>query len=144
MRSLTFLVIVISMLVFIGNCSNDTVAPKPTVVLQQVSGCHYNQALAPPNPEDSCFSWQYSSYLSVAFCVVGNCCPDHDRFSLAYSIDNDSISIAVADTAAELCQCTCPFLIRAEFHDLPLNQYAVVCFFLDSPIYRQVVTKSHL
>jgi hypothetical protein len=35
--------------------------------------------------------------------------------------------VTVADTAAALCRCMCKYILHAEFHDLPGEQYVFVC-----------------
>ncbi len=100
-------------------------------LLQQVAGCQ-RAGLARAATADSCFAYQFEDDLKLEFCVIANCCPDTNRFKLASEVRQDTIAIAVADTAARLCRCICPYLIRAEFRDLPEDHYVVACSFGDS------------
>lgn len=100
-------------------------------LLQQVQGCQ-RAGLANAVTADSCFAYQFEDDLKLEFCVIANCCPDTNRFKLASVVRQDTIAIAVADTAARLCHCVCPYLIRAEFRGLPGDHYVVVCSFGDS------------
>lgn len=64
--------------------------------------------------------------------MIANCCPDINRFQLASVVSHDTIAIAVADTAARLCRCSCPYLIRAQIRELSGDHYVVVCNYGDS------------
>jgi hypothetical protein len=76
---------------------------------------------------DSVFSYSFYSNLIIDFSVNANCCPDSNRFSVTHIISSDTIHITVADTAANLCRCICPYMIQAEFTDLSNDSYVVVC-----------------
>ncbi|HEX9652445.1 MAG TPA: hypothetical protein VGA99_01940 [bacterium] len=118
------------MLAMLGcfSCSEQATNPEgsPLNQLYQVGGCG-GVGLWKTSSGDTCFSYQFDSRLSVDFCVSANCCPDTNRFSLAYTMEEDKINIAVQDTAARLCRCVCPYVIHAEFHDLPLDYFLIVC-----------------
>lgn len=112
---------------FVG-CFEHAVNPQPrpfAAVLYQVPGCGAGLSKATPN--DSCFSYQFEKTLCVDFCLTGNCCPDSNRFALAYEIKNDTLAVTVADTAAVLCRCVCTYTIRFELDNLPLDRYVFYC-----------------
>jgi hypothetical protein len=95
-------------------------------LIYQIRGCQ--TALAKNlAANDSCFSYHFERTLRLDFCLSGNCCPDSNRFRLSYKIRSDTIFVAVADTAAQLCRCICIYMIHAEFDDLPMDHYLFYC-----------------
>jgi hypothetical protein len=110
-------------------------------VLRQISGCGGHE-LAKAAVGDSCFSYQFTQNLTADFCVWANCCPDSQRFELAHEIRNDTIFVAVADTAAHLCRCICKYAIHAEFTNLPRDRYVFWCHYDDAMVYNEVVKRT--
>lgn len=106
-------------------CHKSTEALPSSMVAYQIPGCASGLAGSPAR--DSCFSYQFDDALLMDFCAVGNCCPDSNRFSIRHSISNDSIVVTIADTAAQLCNCICPYVLHAEFYNLPRNTYWFIC-----------------
>ena len=107
--------------------------------LYQVNGCQDGE-LSKAATGDSCFTYQFDSDLILDFCVSANCCPDSGRFTLEQAIQNDSITITVLDTAANLCFCDCSYIIHAEFYDMPEDMYYVDILTGDGQLlYRQEV-----
>jgi hypothetical protein len=92
--------------------------------LYQVNGCQGGE-LSKAAIGDSSFTYQFDSDLILDFRVSANCCPDSNRFTLQQAIQNDSITITVLDTAANLCFCDCSYIIHAEFYDMPEDMYYV-------------------
>jgi hypothetical protein len=92
--------------------------------LAQVDGCQ-SGSLSKAAVGDSLFSYQFDDDLLLDFRVTGNCCPDSNRFELSHEIFGNDITIIVADTAADLCLCVCPYVIHAEFYDMPEDMYVV-------------------
>jgi hypothetical protein len=121
-------------------CSESTTKPKTESLVYQVGRCQ-GKAGTEALSEDSCFAATFTQNLLIDFCLVANCCPDTNRFALNTSITSDTILITAADTAASLCKCHCDYTVRAEFHNLPLSQYLVLCSYKDSIIYREIVTR---
>jgi hypothetical protein len=78
---------------------------------------------------DSAFSYSFADTLLVDFWVIANCCPDSDRFDVISTVGTDTLFITIVDTAASLCNCTCPYFIHAEFGNLPKAHYVVRCRF---------------
>lgn len=114
---------------------------EPYYSLEQIDGC--SSVLARAVTADSCFTYLFDSNLIIDFCVTANCCPDSDRFVLSADIISNNISITVQDTAADLCRCICPYLVHAEFCELPLDDYLVrVLVGTDSLIYEETVQRS--
>lgn len=109
-------------------------------VLSQIPGCR-NHATAKAALKDSCFSYQFAQTLVVDFCVSANCCPDSGRFDLTYEIRNDTIDVAVADTAANLCRCVCTYVIHAEFTGLRRDRYVFCCHDGDTVMYAEAVER---
>lgn len=107
--------------------SSDPGSLEPGASLRQIKGCFSLPSLAGFAYTDSCFSCQFGDTLSIEFCLSGNCCPDSNRFALAYQVRSDTILVAAADTAEHLCRCICNYHIRAEFTNLRLNHYLFVC-----------------
>lgn len=126
---------------FFLSCIHHSTESHQHAVLYQVSGCH-NNVPSKSAFEDSCFSYHFQDPLTIDFCVRSNCCPDSQRFRLDYDIRRDTIVVTVTDTAAHLCRCICPYLIHAEFFDLPLDSYVFYCHYSDEIVYKEVVRKS--
>lgn len=96
--------------------------------LYQIPGCAgHKPALAELTAADSCFSYEFETSLIVEFCITANCCPDSNRFELSFEVVDDTITVVIADTAANLCRCVCTYHIHAEFTNLPLNRYHITC-----------------
>ncbi len=128
-----------AMLPLLG-CSESTTKEDIESLVYQVGRCQ-NSAGSAALAGDSCFSATFTQNLIVDLCLVANCCPDTNRFALSTEIKGDTITITAADTAASLCHCVCGYKVRAEFHDVPLSQYLVLCSYQDSIIYREIVTR---
>jgi hypothetical protein len=80
---------------------------------------------------DSLFSYSFTQSLVVDFSAHGNCCPDSNRFMVGHEIRNDTILIAVSDTARNLCRCICFYMIHVQVTDLPLDRYVIRCCLAD-------------
>jgi hypothetical protein len=106
-------------------CEKATEPDGANVVAFQAAGCHRQFFRGTAN--DSCFSYQFHAALVVEFCVLGNCCPDSDRFTFKHTISHDTIMVTIADTAAHLCRCVCPYVLHMEFRDLPGDSYVFYC-----------------
>jgi len=92
--------------------------------LYQANGCQSGE-LSKAAVGDSCFNYQFDADLILDFRVSANCCPDSNRFVLSTDIRSDTIAISVQDTAANLCLCTCNYIVHAEFYDMPEDMYYV-------------------
>jgi hypothetical protein len=123
-------------------CSDNTTKPKVESLAYQVGRCDHDM-IKKPVADDSCFTAAFTQDLLIDLCLVANCCPDTNRFALSTSISSDTVLIAAADTAVNLCHCLCNYKVRAEFHNLPLSQYLVLCSYKDSIIYREIVTRAN-
>lgn len=119
--ALTFIVAVI----FIS-CHDSALQPETTAKIYQAGKCN-GTALFKSAQDDSCFVYSFSNVLTIDFCVNGNCCPDSNRFTSSYTLNNNEITIKVKDTALNLCRCTCRYTIHSEFNDLKLESYRVIC-----------------
>jgi|GEM_PF-696133 len=95
----------------------------------QSSKC-LSHGLSKRNSFDSLFTYSFTDSLIIDFSVSANCCPDSNRFNVLYTAVNDTLIITVIDTAAYGCRCICPYLIHAEFGNLPNNHYIVRCVFV--------------
>ncbi len=92
--------------------------------LYQANGCQSGE-LSKAAVGDSCFAYQFDTDLILDFRVSANCCPDSNRFVLSTDMRSDTIAISVQDTAANLCLCTCNYIVHAEFYDMPEDMYYV-------------------
>ena len=106
--------------------SADLAERSPFAFSFQSSKCMNTLSVASSN-SDSLFLYSFTDTLVIDFSVVANCCPDSDRFSVAAIPGTDTIVVAVSDTAQSLCNCICPYMIHAEFANLPNDHYVVVC-----------------
>ena len=128
----------------IFSCSDDsptnTAEEKFEFVSYQIPGCNFVFSLEKVIPQDSCFSYSFHDTLKIAFCVVGNCCPDSGRFVTNYDINSDTLFVSVLDTAANLCDCICPYTIQIEISGLLNDRYLFYCNYEDMA-YSEIVTK---
>lgn len=122
-------------------CDETTQPAPPGVIALQVPGCQQRRAPG----LDSCFSYEFHEALTVDFCADGNCCPDSQRFAFTSAFLHDTIMVTIADTAAQLCRCTCPYVLRMTFNALPGNEYLFLCMREDSAgqavIYSQLLQR---
>ncbi len=115
------------------SCSDKSSNPGNQPVrasLYQVGRCQ-SHGLDNVSSIDSCISYQFTDKLTVDFCLVGNCCPDSNRFKFSNEISHDTIFVAVTDTAERNCNCFCNYTARAEFDNLPLDRYVFYCTRID-------------
>jgi hypothetical protein len=77
---------------------------------------------------DSVFSYSFSDNLIMDFSSIGNCCPDSNRFIVSHEIRQDTIMITAVDTAQNLCNCNCLYMIHTEVIGLPMDRYVVRCY----------------
>ncbi len=139
-RSLLLGATLLSML----SCSDQpTKSVTARAQLYQIPGCSGHE-LAKAAAGDSCFSYKFAQDLVVDFCVSANCCPDSQRFQFTHDIRHDTILVAVADTAANLCRCLCNYVIHAEFTDLPRDRYVFCCYYGEAVVYNEKVERSPL
>ncbi len=103
-------------------------------LIYQIPGCQ-NNLLTKSSINDSCFNYTFNQILIVDFCVSANCCPNSNRFDLSDKISNDTLFVAVTDTAAQLCHCICDYKIHFEKYNLPLNSYLFYCSYNDEILY---------
>ena len=115
-------------------CDKSTEPGSSAIVAYQVPGCGGN-ALGKRVVRDSCFSYDFRDALVVDFCTTANCCPDSNRFSILPRLTNDSIIVAIADTAPHNCRCMCPYYLHVEFRELPKDVYQFVVINHDSTDY---------
>ena len=129
MKQFSFIIMFffISIFLLIG-CDQSVEPAKDKNSIIQIPGCDSTRLGKTLIPDDSCFSYQFYESLIVDFCVSGNCCPDSNRFSTNHTITNDTIIVAVADTAGQLCRCVCTYILHGEFHDLPGNNYLFLVY----------------
>ncbi|UCD38293.1 MAG: hypothetical protein JSW54_02085 [Fidelibacterota bacterium] len=116
--------LLLGLFVACNNSSTESQEWDGQFQLAQVNGCQ-SGSLGKASVGDSLFSYEFEDDLLIDFRVSGNCCPETDRFELSHAIVSKSITITVADTAADLCLCTCPYTIHTEFYDMPEDMYVV-------------------
>ena len=110
-----------------SGCSKSVSPDNAQGSIVQVPGCASAQLAKAGASSDSCLTYLFQGTLFIDFCAAGNCCPDSDRFEIKHEIRGDTISVTVADTAVALCRCMCKYMLHAEFHDLPHDQYVFIC-----------------
>lgn len=130
--------------IYFSSCSEDTPTKpgdgKINFTAYQIAGCNSHYPIEKATQGDTCFSYTFIDTLKVDFCVTGNCCPDSNRFVTSHNIIADTIFITVSDTAANLCQCDCNYIIHIEISGLPNNRYIFYCHYLDFE-YNEVVIR---
>jgi hypothetical protein len=126
--------------ILIYSCSNSDVT-KPVSETEftayQISGCNKQSHFGKITDLDSCFNYTFDDSLKIDFCVVGNCCPDSNRFVTDYQISTDTIYVTVADTAENLCKCMCNYIVHLELSGLEKNEYLFYCDFDSLQFYRE-------
>ena len=141
MRKRTIHILPLCMLLCLLTCIKKSTGPEksgtvPEGQIYQVPGCA-GPDLTKSSFPDSCFSYTFDTNLTVEFCVTANCCPDSNRFRLAYELRSDTIAVAVQDTAPDLCYCICPYTIHMELIDLSLDHYVFICDYDGSILYTE-------
>ena len=121
-----FLLLSFIVAAFFVSCRDSALQPEASANIKQVGKCN-GSGLLKSTQSDSCFVYSFSNVLTIDFCVIGNCCPDSNRFTSTYSLTNDEITIKIKDTAPNLCKCLCRYIIHAEFYDLDSGSYKVIC-----------------
>ena len=87
------------------SCKDRSTDPgDPPTSFKYLSSKCGTQALAKGTGLDSIFTYSFTDKLLVDFSVWANCCPDSNRFTVAYAMAADTIVISVADTARSLCR----------------------------------------
>ena len=126
------------------SCSNDTVDPVNGdglvgAKIYQASKCLGNN-LYKTTASDSSFTYDFSDDLNIDIIVVGNCCPDSNRFTSSYYMSSDTIYATVIDTAMNGCHCNCTYQMHFEFSSLEKDEYVFCC---ETPVikYNEVVTR---
>ncbi len=124
------------------SCNNeDSITPGENGIsfkAYQLGGC-INHHLAKYAVPDSCFSYSFNDTLKIDFCVMGNCCPDSNRFVTDYKINSDTIYVTVADTAENLCRCMCNYTIHLEMTGLTGNEYVFYCDYDSCIVYKEKI-----
>ncbi len=116
--------------IFIGafSCKEKTTNPPaqpPITFSYESSSCL--RGLPKKSLADSTFVYSFGDTLVLDFSVRANCCPDSNRFRVSWLLSGDTIVVAVADTAENLCRCWCPYMIHTEVAHLPNDHYVVRC-----------------
>jgi hypothetical protein len=126
------------------SCSDQGTTPEPGPIhseIRQMPGC-VHAGVAKTLSDQSCFTYAFTTNLDATWCLPANCCPDSGRFSLSSSIVKDTITVAVKDTAPNLCRCMCTYTVRATYSGLPLNRYVFLVRLADSIFYRETVYRT--
>ncbi len=122
---LVLLIVALSLIVFFS-CKDEITYSEVRANIFQDGKCR-GSALSKSSAADSCFSYAFSCNLSIDFCVIGNCCPDSNRFTSSYSVTDSEIVIRIKDTAPNLCKCICKYMIHAEIAELRNDWYTIKC-----------------
>jgi hypothetical protein len=110
----------------------------PVSFSSRYSNCLYS-GIAKGSYPDSVFTYSFSDSLVVDFSVTANCCPDSSRFSISSIAGSDTLVVAVADTAQNLCRCYCLYMAHAEFKNLAKDHYIIRCTLSNSAGANQVI-----
>ncbi len=129
------------LLAILWSCKQDNIpltakAGQPHFSAVQAAGC-YHGPLADKTSSETCFDYSFKDTLKVIFCLPANCCPDSNRFDFTLGLSNDTINLAIQDTAADLCDCICTYRIFANVSGLNKEHYLFNCFYRDSLYYSE-------
>jgi hypothetical protein len=126
-RIVQLFITVYIMLLFLS-CKEKSTNPQNTEIVFSAnsSNCALH-GLGKASALDSIFTYSFSSDLLIDFSVWSNCCPDSNRFIINQFSSADTLHVVVTDTARHLCYCICPYIIHAEFQNLPADHYIVRC-----------------
>ena len=130
MKTTLFTTVLLLPIIAIVACTQKSTAPAEEDIqaeLQQVPGCQAFPSTQAAVPSDTCFSYLFADQLIIDFCLTGNCCPDSNRFDLSYRLSYDTIAVVAIDTAEDLCDCICTYVIHTELDHLPLDHYVFRC-----------------
>jgi len=132
-------------LIYLISCSDNnptqTVEEEIKFISYQIPGCNSSNSFKKKSLQDSCFDYSFNDTLKVDFCVLGNCCPDSNRFATDYRINLDTIFVTVLDTAQNLCRCICNYVIHIELSGLSNDNYLFFCKY-DTFEYSEIVNRS--
>jgi hypothetical protein len=120
-------------LLLCSSCTEKSTGPEdlaPGSFSAQSSKC-LATALSKTASADSIFTYTFTDQLVVDFSVHGNCCPDSNRFQVTHTESFDTLTIAVTDTARNLCRCICPYMIHAAYGALSNDNYMLRCVLKD-------------
>jgi len=122
---LILLIAFLSTVVFFS-CKDEITFSEVSANIFQDGKCR-GSALSKSSAADSCFSYTFSNTLIIDFCVIGNCCPDSNRFTSSYSVTDSEIVIRIKDVAPNLCKCICKYMMHAEIAELRNDHYTIKC-----------------
>ncbi len=149
----TFVFLFITVLFTVFQCTQvETFPPSDkdvTATAYQIPGCLSGglNKLQTDSLTSGCFTYSFADTLSLNFCVYGNCCPDSNRFVTDVKLKNDTIFVAVSDTAREGCYCFCQYEIHLDITGLHGNEYLFYCDYkpsasgIDTLKYREAVRR---
>lgn len=128
-------------LFFIYSCSNST-SPNSNLnsSFKQIPGCN-NQMLF-KTFADSNFTYTFDTYADISFSLPANCCPENNRFDQITLLNDNTITITVIDTAAQLCRCICNYELNIKVMELIENHYTFICVYGDSIIYNEKIIRN--
>ena len=114
----------------VSAADSESQQPPPEHLLTYDSGhCSRTNAdgerVGPSCPAESVLQWRFEDDLELQFTVWGNCCPESLRFVVSSELHGDTLAIAVVDTAAHLCRCTCRYGVSCTLTGLAGDAYVV-------------------
>lgn len=127
-------------LFLIYSCSNST-SPNSNLNLsfKQIPGC--NNTLLSKTLADSSFKYTFDTYADISFSLLANCCPENNRFDQITLLNDNTITITVIDTAAQLCRCICNYELNIKVRELTENLYTFICLYGDSILYNEKIIR---
>ena len=106
-----------------------------SVSFEQLPGCLDTYLIKTSIRDSVCFYYTFEQNLDLEFCVQANCCPDTNRFDFLTNVRNDTIYFTVLDTARNLCDCSCEYLVQTEIAGLQNDRYNFQCIYYNEIIY---------
>jgi len=128
----SFLLVVSGFL--LATCSDNSSNPtgnQPAGTVAQIPGC-VSHGMNKISATDTNFVWTFTDRLVLDFGLLADCSIDSIRFATSHSISNDTIYVVSVDTATQNEYCICDYIIHAEFENLPLDHYVIICTQIDN------------
>ena len=112
-----------------------------SVDFEQIPGCLNNQFIKTGVRDSSRFYYDFQQNLELELVLQANCCPDSNRFDHLTEVRQDTIFFTVLDTAQNLCNCICDYVVQTEISGLLKDAYVLQCVYnsetiIDTLVYR--------
>lgn len=131
--------LIILFLVSFWGCSDKGTVPDTSLDFQ-ASDCLKVNGLKKSYP-DSSFSYTFGDKLIVDFLVNADCLLFAPGLIMDYEISRDTIFVTVIEANPGFTDCLCPYMMHAEFNNLPGYRYFFICEFQNRIIYNELVIR---